>query len=207
MKKTNMSLARGASSDSAPGLKPAVAFGNQKAAEKSIRDKLAIIEGAIKAYAKEKVAKSLEGLPSTKRQFYLWTPITASGEKLSTNNPDTAKQYPPLLMRIESAIELIRLERGRIAITPSVKEDSLAAARRSSSLHKALREIAERELIAQRRLVQMAKQELENAQASLNSTQKEAAALQKNLRAEIAALSAENSRLVKLNKTVVLLKR
>lgn len=207
MKNTNKSLARGASSDSAPGPKPAVAFGNQEAAEKNIKAKLAIIEGAMKAYAKDSIAKSLEGLPSSKRQFYLWTPISALGEKLSTNNPDTAKQYPLLLKRIESAIKLVGAERGRIAAKPSVKENSLAAARRSSSLHKALREIAERELIAQRRLVQIAKKDLEQVQASLKSTQKEAAALHNNLRAEIAALSAENSRLVKLSKTVVLLKR
>lgn len=191
---------RGASSDTKPGRKPAVANLTELAAKKNIYDKIELL--------KKQLQNSADGdvqcdMPLSTRQFNHWTP-SDRGKKLSRNSQETLRRYPDMH---SSVIELVgKFKELAKPITKIGKEEAIASLRRTLNLHKTIRVIAERALICARDEKAKADAEAVRAKSALASERKASIARISELEQETASLRSANADLLKQLSKVVRLK-
>lgn len=188
---------RGSASRSSQGFKPAVAFRLQDEAEMKLREKLDLLTRAVDQLNLSENALLASDFPCSRRAFLAWQPIGPDGVQLGRNSNDTLKKHPEVLASVVDAVGAVKILQNATKGSTSSKADRLASSRRSQKLHLAIRQIAERALVAARKEAATHRKEVDVLKAKLASAEAEFKKSMEKLSVECHDLRRENARLAK----------
>lgn len=205
MKKV-VTLKRGGLTNTVPGTKPQVAFESEHAARANIEKKVQLLLRALKDIEAGGDVVQLERYPLTPRQFNLWQVEGAESPTVTKNSRLTLMRHLDLKLSAEGAMSRLK-QLQLFASRKRNSNDSLAAARRNSSLQKEMRQICERELVKARLQKEAALNKLTVVEERYASLQKEFRRIADELQDEVTNLKSENSRLTKEARKIFGLKK
>lgn len=188
-----MRKARGASSNTTNGVKPAVAFEAELAARENIEAKVKLIVEVLRTGG---TAEQFASLPDSQRQFNLWAPIDGRGIQLTRNSNDTLRKHAALLLSVKETTEAVKNARKQPTKAAN-RENRIASLRRDLAMHKLIREIAERALVKARAETLQTRKELQGLRSRMESLEREAREQRLTFVSEAEALRADNARLTK----------
>ena len=200
--KSEKHMRRGVRGNTAPGVKPKVAFEAEDIAKGNIQQKIQLLLRALKDVDAGADVAQLGNYPLTLRQFNLWHSETSGGQAVTKNSRLTLLRYSDLKLSAEGA--MARLRQLKVSIEKKrSSSDNLAAARRNSLLQKEMRLICERELVKARLQRQDALNKLTSSEERHKSLEKEFRRVVGEMRAEIDRLKSENNQLIKNSEKIL----
>ncbi len=166
-----------------------VAYETEIQARRNIEAKLRVLDSELK---RAQVAGLLAlPLPTSQRQFNEWIPKVAGGNS-ARNSQATLRKHEDLYESVKVAVEAAKRLSRATPETPS-RIERVASLRRTLHLHKAIRQIAESEMVRLRAQLKTARRELDVRSGQLKSAQNEIG----RLRDELASLEVRTADLLK----------
>lgn len=189
----------------APGQAPPIGLENEKRARENLQAKLSLIQawitGVLETSSVEckNLRLPLAELPKSQRAFNAWTSSNLPESVLRTHGPfyknanSTLVKNGPILQQLRAYLEILKQSDKN---DPTfVKRENVASLHRRITMEKALRGIAERELVRARAKSWIANEELKALQAKFESTEAYAAERISQLETLLKQVTAERAEL------------
>lgn len=196
MAKKSSDGVRGAASSTLMGNKPKVAYANADAAKTNIVNKIRALKSALEESTVER-----SSLPHTPRQFNAWTssklPVNFGYvEPFGTNAQATLKKHPELFVSLDQLLQLIKSATESTKKKPRDRSEVVARLKSDIRLHLVIRQIAERELVMERRQTIRSNAKYEGLQSKMRSLEKESQSRISGLTEAVAQLEREKAVLI-----------